>query len=339
MYPSLTAAKRAVAEVSVDQRLMVVVDDGIDGVTLLSIQNGDTSATAEARRLQITGDTVVAEISSGEEVSARADQMSHASALTCAQRLAGYRASVMDAATTDDVSWQDLVGIGDLASYSPADCWNGRRFRDRLRVPIGTTAEGAPVELDIKEAAENGMGPHGLCIGATGSGKSELLRTVALGMIACHSPEALNLVLIDFKGGATFAGLETAPHVAAVITNLSDKAALVTRMRDALTGEMNRRQELLRSAGNFDGVAAYERARRSRPQLSPLPALFIIVDEFSELLSQHPDFADVFVAIGRLGRSLAMHLLLASQRLDEGRIARAGVASVVSGVLENVVGQ
>ena len=110
------------------------------------------------------------------------------------------------------------------------------------------------------------MGPHGLCIGATGSGKSELLRTVALGMIASHSPEALNLVLIDFKGGATFAGLEPAPHVAAVITNLSDKAALVTRMRDALTGEMNRRQELLRAAGNFDGVAAHE--RRDGPGLS-----------------------------------------------------------------------
>ncbi len=164
------------------------------------------------------------------------------------------------------------------------------------------------------------MGPHGLCIGATGSGKSEFLRTVALGMIALHSPEVLNLVLIDFKGGATFAGLESAPHVAAVITNLSDKAALVTRMRDALTGEMNRRQELLRAAGNLDGIAAYERARRSRPQWSPLPALFIIVDEFSELLSQHPDFADVFAAIGRLGRSLGMHLLLASQRLDEGRL-------------------
>ena len=187
-------------------------------------------------------------------------------------------------------------------------------------MPIGTTATDAPLELDIKEAAEKGMGPHGLCIGATGSGKSEFLRTVALGMMARHSPEELNLALIDFKGGATFAGLEPAPHVAAVITNLSDKAALVARMRDALTGEMNRRQEALRLAGNLDGIAAYDRARRAGAQLARLPVLFIIVDEFSELLSQHPDFADVFVAIGRLGRSLGMHLLLASQRLDEGRL-------------------
>ena len=86
------------------------------------------------------------------------------------------------------------------------------------------------------------MGPHGLCIGATGSGKSEFLRTLALGMIAAHPPDALNLVLVDFKGGATFLGLERAPHVAAVITNLADEAHLVARMRDALAGEMNRRR-------------------------------------------------------------------------------------------------
>jgi S-DNA-T family DNA segregation ATPase FtsK/SpoIIIE len=115
--------------------------------------------------------------------------------------------------------------------------------------------------------------------------------------------------------------LERAPHVAAVITNLSDDAPLVARMRDALTGEMNRRQELLRAAGNLDSVAAYERARRTGAQLAPLPALFVIVDEFSELLSHQPDFADAFVAIGRLGRSLGVHLLLASQRVDEGRLS------------------
>jgi S-DNA-T family DNA segregation ATPase FtsK/SpoIIIE len=91
-------------------------------------------------------------------------------------------------------------------------------------------------------------------------------------------------------------------------------------MRDALMGEMNRRQEVLRAAGNLDGIAAYQRRRRTDPRLGPLPTLFIIVDEFSELLSQQPDFADVFVAIGRLGRSLGVHLLLASQRLDEGRL-------------------
>jgi DNA segregation ATPase FtsK/SpoIIIE, S-DNA-T family len=250
------------------------------------------------------------------------DQMDPVDALICARRLAAYHVGESGAGSRRDggSGWPTLVGIGDVASFGPITLWSSQNHHDRLCVPIGTTVDGQPLELDIKEPAENGMGPHGLCVGATGSGKSELLRTVALGMMARNSPEVLNLLLIDFKGGATFLDLGRAPHVAAVITNLSDEAPLVARMRDALAGEMNRRQQLLRTAGNFVSAATYERARQAGAPLTALPTLFIIVDEFSELLSQHPDFADMFVAIGRLGRSLGMHLLLASQRLDEGRL-------------------
>src|SRR5690625_7007423 len=92
-------------------------------------------------------------------------------------------------------------------------------------------------------------------------------------------------------------------------------------MYDAISGEMNRRQEILREAGNFANVSEYTAAReQGRTDLAPLPALVIVVDEFSELLMQHPDFAELFVAVGRLGRSLHVHLLLASQRLEEGRL-------------------
>ena len=93
----------------------------------------------------------------------------------------------------------------------PEEVWRKPTPRARLRVPVGYTPTGQPLELDIKESAEGGMGPHGLCIGATGSGKSEFLRTLVLAMITSHSPEALNLVLVDFKGGATFLGLDGAP--------------------------------------------------------------------------------------------------------------------------------
>ncbi|HEX5860992.1 MAG TPA: type VII secretion protein EccCb, partial [Nocardioides sp.] len=214
----------------------------------------------------------------------------------------------------------DLLGLGDFQVFVPATAWRNRPARERLRVPIGLDEDGAPVYLDLKESAQQGMGPHGLVIGATGSGKSELLRTLVLGLAMTHSPEHLNLVLVDFKGGATFAGMSGLPHVAAMITNLAQELPLVDRMQDALSGEMTRRQELLREAGNYPSVCDYEKARAAGHDLEPLPSLVIVVDEFSEMLSARPAFIDLFVAIGRLGRSLGLHLLLASQRLEEGRL-------------------
>src|SRR5699024_12588618 len=95
---------------------------------------------------------------------------------------------------------------------------------------------------------------------------------------------------------------------------------MVDRMRDALEGELTRRQEALRAAGNFANVGEYEAARAKGAPLEPLPALVIVVDEFSELLSAKPEFSELFLTIGRLGRGLHLHLRLASQRLCAGRI-------------------
>jgi S-DNA-T family DNA segregation ATPase FtsK/SpoIIIE len=225
---------------------------------------------------------------------------------------------------TGDVELTTMLGIPDLHAHDVRKLWARQTLSpaDRLRVPLGFAADGSPLVLDIKESAEGGMGPHGLLIGATGSGKSELLRTLVLGLALTHSSDALNFVLVDFKGGATFLGLDQLPHTSAVITNLADEAALVTRMQDALQGELVRRQELLRGAGNFRSALDYERARAEGAALEPLPSLFVVVDEFSELLSAHREFMDLFIMIGRLGRSLGVHLLLASQRLDEGRMGQ-----------------
>ncbi len=233
-------------------------------------------------------------------------------------RLAGSGSSDEPLATTFELT--ELLGVGDAAGLDPTVSWRSRPERERLRIPIGVGPTGAPVELDVKESAQGGMGPHGLIIGATGSGKSELLRTIVLGLAATHSSEDLNFVLVDFKGGATFSSLDALPHTSAVITNLSDELPLVDRMKDALSGELVRRQEVLRSAGNYVSQRDYERARRTGQPLEPMPALLIVCDEFSELLSAKPDFIELFVMIGRLGRSLGVHLLLASQRLEEGRL-------------------
>jgi DNA segregation ATPase FtsK/SpoIIIE, S-DNA-T family len=195
------------------------------------------------------------------------------------------------------------------------------RSRSRLlQVPVGATPGGNPLALDLKEAAEGGIGPHGLVVGATGSGKSELLRTIVAGLAATHPPDQLAFVLVDFKGGAAFADLAPLPHVAGLITNLQSDVSMVDRAMAALQGELARRQRLLHRNGNQPDLRAYTARRALDPRLEPLPELLIVVDEFGELLAARPELLDLFAAIGRVGRSLGMHLLLASQRLDEGRL-------------------
>lgn len=309
-----------------DERL--VADAGTESVVVVDLTAPpDGVAVRRGLQLVVTGDSVGARSVYGVEEFATPDQVSVAEAEAFARAMARYRLATaaalinleQDAAPVDPGLFS-LLGVADPAQIDPDRLWRRRSARERLRVPVGYSASGSAIEIDLKESAEGGMGPHGLCIGATGSGKSEFLRTLVLSLATTHSSETLNLVLVDFKGGATFLGLDALPHVSAVITNLEDELVMVDRMRDALSGEMNRRQELLRAAGNYANVGDYERARAQGAALAPLPALFIVVDEFSELLAQKPDFAELFVAIGRLGRSLHMHLLLASQRLEEGKL-------------------
>ncbi|WP_207938925.1 type VII secretion protein EccCa [Actinomadura darangshiensis] len=237
-------------------------------------------------------------------------------------RLTGEQDQVL----AQSVSLPGMLGIGDLATLDPSSVWRAPDDEELLQAPVGVSGDGEALVLDLKESAQGGIGPHGLVVGATGSGKSELLRTLVTGLATRHSPEHLGFVLIDFKGGATFAGLTGLPHVAGLITNLSDELSLVERVRAALAGEQQRRQRLLRSAGDVDSIRDYQHRRAAGATgpdgapLPPLPYLMIVVDEFGELLSRRSDFIDLFVQIGRVGRSLGMHLLLATQRLEEGRL-------------------
>jgi S-DNA-T family DNA segregation ATPase FtsK/SpoIIIE len=305
--------------------------DAIQGVTVIDL-SGTTTPVEEAAtlRLEVLPDwfnRVQVDHAAKEVITGlgRPDRLSYLQADALARQLAPLRATPAKSGENQDVlganmTLSDLLGVADPRRLDIHAMWRSRAQRNRLRTPIGLGADGRMVELDIKESAQGGMGPHGLIIGATGSGKSELLRTLVLGLACSHSSEILNFVLVDFKGGATFLGLDTLPHVSAVITNLEDELPLVDRMYDALHGEMVRRQELLRAAGNYASLRDYEAARERGADLRPMPTLFVILDEFSELLSAKPEFIDLFVMIGRLGRSLGVHLLLASQRLEEGRL-------------------
>jgi S-DNA-T family DNA segregation ATPase FtsK/SpoIIIE len=256
------------------------------------------------------------------------DRLSPGPATQLARTLAplALRAGEAGADLADPVRLVELLGADEAAQLDLRSGWLSLGAlahglpADFLAVPIGRTDDGSPLMLDFKEAAAGGMGPHGMLVGATGSGKSELLRSVTAAMAARHDPALVNLLLIDFKGGAAFAELAGLPHVAGLVTNLADDLSLVDRMQLALAGELARRQEALRLAGNLGSIADYQAARAGGAQLPPLPYLLVVVDEFGELLAAKPDFLDTFLTVARLGRSLGVHLLLATQRLDEGRI-------------------
>lgn len=303
----------------------LMIEGGVEGTTLIDL-SGTPPRLLDATTLVLdigADGTLRSRTMDGENAIGKADSLDPAGMLGLARTLAPLRlssATTAEQPLATSLELTDLLGLGDPYEFDLSESWAKRSNRDRLRVPIGVTADGRPMELDLKESAQDGMGPHGLLVGATGSGKSELLRTLVLALAIRHDSEILNFVLVDFKGGATFTKLDRLPHTSAVITNLADELHLVDRMLDAIQGELLRRQELLRKAGNYGSQRDYEKARTAGAPLEPLPALLVIVDEFSELLTARPDFIDMFVQIGRVGRSLGVHLLLASQRLEEGRL-------------------
>ncbi len=308
---------------SVPQASALASPEGIQGVTIIEVVQGRNNGPRGDLSVIVEGDSLRLESGHGHVYDGTPDRLGPDAAEALARQLAPLR--VASGADDDEpllanLDFTDLLNLGDAASVDVARTWRPRSRSERLRVPIGVGEDGVPVMLDLKEAAQEGMGPHGLCVGATGSGKSELLRTLVLGLAVTHSSETLNFVLADFKGGATFAGMSQMPHVAAVITNLADDLTLVDRMGDSIRGELNRRQEMLRDAGNYANIHDYEKARAAGAPLQPIPSLVLVIDEFSELLTAMPDFIEMFVQIGRIGRSLGVHLLLASQRLEEGRL-------------------
>ncbi|MEU5365209.1 type VII secretion protein EccCa [Streptomyces sp. NPDC005925] len=296
--------------------------EGLQGVTIVEVLSGELDHPRGDLSVVVRPDRLWLDSGGSIAYEGVPDGLSLPAAEALARQLAPLRmgGGDDDEPLLANLDFTDLLGLGDAASVDVRRTWRPRSTPERLRVPIGVGEAGQPVMLDLKEAAQDGMGPHGLCVGATGSGKSELLRTLVLGLAVTHSSEALNFVLADFKGGATFAGMSQMPHVAAVITNLADELTLVDRMGDAIRGELQRRQELLRSAGNYANLHDYEKARAAGAPLEPLASLVLVIDEFSELLTAKPDFIDMFIQIGRIGRSLGVHLLLASQRLEEGRL-------------------
>jgi S-DNA-T family DNA segregation ATPase FtsK/SpoIIIE len=173
----------------------------------------------------------------------------------------------------------------------------------RTSVPVGLTADG-PFMVDL--ALD---GPHILVAGTTGAGKSELLRSLVASLAVHNRPEHLSFVLIDYKGGAAFRECDNLPHVAGLVTDLDDH--LADRALASMTAELKRRERLLADAGVADFVS-YQSGSTS-PSL-PLARLVIVVDEFRALAEELPQFVEGMVRVAALGRSLGVHVVLATQR-------------------------
>ncbi|MBF4607858.1 FtsK/SpoIIIE domain-containing protein [Curtobacterium sp. VKM Ac-1393] len=169
--------------------------------------------------------------------------------------------------------------------------------------PIGSSESGV-LEIDLVRD-----GPHGLVGGTTGSGKSEFLRSLVAGLAARNDPTRLNFLLVDFKGGAAFAACERLPHTIGTISNLDEQ--LADRAIRALEAELERRQRVFAAAGaDIDNLDAY---LATKP-VEPMPRLLLVVDEFAMLAKDFPDVLTSLVSIAAVGRTLGVHMILATQR-------------------------
>ncbi|XJF12356.1 type VII secretion protein EccCa [Mycobacterium sp. AMU20-3851] len=259
---------------------------------------------------------------------ASADTSSGAQAAHLARRLARWDTNPEQARTaaTGASTFTTLFGIQDASALDVAALWAPRHRDEELRVPIGVTATGDPLIFDLKDEAEGGMGPHGLMIGMTGSGKSQTLMSILLSLLTTHSADRLIVIYADFKGEAGADIFRHFPQVVAVISNMAEKRSLADRFADTLRGEVARREQLLKETGRtvqgsaFNSVTEYEAAIAAGHDLPPIPTLFVVADEFTLMLAEHPEYAELFDYVARKGRSFRIHILFASQTLDVGRI-------------------
>ena len=214
----------------------------------------------------------------------------------------------------------EMLGYGNVEQLNIENRWKSGNASATLACRVGVDAQGEPFLLNLHERFH---GPHGLIAGTTGSGKSEFIITYILSMALNYSPDDVAFVLIDYKGGGLARAFENEhvrlPHLAGVITNLD--GAAISRSLVSIQSELKRRQALFNAARDrvggdnvdiYDYLDLYRQGRVD--DLGPCPHLFIIADEFAELKQQEPEFMDELISAARIGRSLGVHLVLATQK-------------------------
>lgn len=261
-------------------------------------------------------EVLVEDRSSHQSWSGAADGLAPERATAAARQLAPIRrvsGAQRESSLAESVTMFEMLGYRPTTT-AVAHSWS-QLTAETTSIPIGASATGRS-SLDLVHS-----GPHALVGGATGSGKSQLLQTWVASMALHNRPEDLTFLFVEFKGLSAFLRLQRLPHCVGAITNLTPE--MTSRALASLTMERQRRQRLLAQAEAHD-IGSYRRRREGDGSLPPLPRMVIVLDEFAEMKEQFPDFVTGLISVARTGRSLGLHLILATQQV--GRAVSPDIA-------------
>ena len=213
----------------------------------------------------------------------------------------------LEGSLTKNISLFELLNILSVDDIDLASAWSSSKVYQTMAAPVGVSKSGV-IYLDLHDKAH---GPHGLVAGTTGAGKSELLQTYIMSMAVLYHPYEVGFVIIDFKGGGMANQFRDLPHLIGTITNIDGRA--ITRSLKSIKAELRKRQRLFAEA-DVNHIDKYIIKYKSGEVEVPLPHLILIVDEFAELKAEQPDFMKELISAARIGRSLGVHLILATQK-------------------------
>lgn len=245
-----------------------------------------------------------------EKTSFTPDRVNSAQLTAFGKSLANIRVNEVESSSEipNTLDFFQMYGVSSLEELHVEERWRKNRNYNSMRALIGKKAGNADCYLDIHEKFH---GPHGLVAGTTGSGKSETLQTYILSLALNFSPEDVSFFIIDFKGGGMANLFQNLPHLAGQISNLSGNQ--VHRAMISIKSENTRRQRLFSEYG-VNNINLYTRLYKNHEAEIPVPHLFIIIDEFAELKKEEPDFMRELISVAQVGRSLGVHLILATQK-------------------------
>lgn len=208
----------------------------------------------------------------------------------------------------DAVTFLEMYNVTNVEELNIYERWQSANIHKSISVPLGLRAKDDIVYLNLHEKVH---GPHGLVAGTTGSGKSEIIQAYILSLVVNFSPYEVGFLLIDFKGGGMANLFKNLPHLIGTITNLDGAESM--RALASIKSELKRRQHIF-SEHDVNNINLYNKLFKAGEASEPLPHLFIISDEFAELKKEQPEFMDELVSVARIGRTLGVHLILATQK-------------------------